>query len=141
MLGAARSRVWKSAWVCACSWRSTRSIRLTEGGKVYFEQSRAALNQLIEAERKVTGEQVQPSGTIRISAPTTYGHFRLLPPLPAFRAKYPLIRIEAHISNRSIDFHEENFDVRSAYACSKTRPWSPGILRTRPLWWSPAPRT
>ncbi len=91
--------------------RSTRSIRLTEAGKVYFEESRAALNQLIEAERKVTGEQVQPSGTIRISAPTTYGHFRLLPQLPAFRAKYPLIRIEAHISNRNIDLHEENFDV------------------------------
>jgi len=91
--------------------RSTRSIRLTEGGRVYFEQSRAALNQLIEAERKVTGEQAQPSGTIRISAPTCYGNFRLLPLLPAFRAKYPLIKVEAHISNRNIDFHEENFDA------------------------------
>ena len=91
--------------------RSTRSIRLTEGGKVYFEQSRAALNQLIEAERKVTGEQAQPSGTLRISAPTCYGNFRLLPLLPAFRAKYPLIKVEAHISNRNVDFHEENFDA------------------------------
>ncbi|NUA28268.1 LysR family transcriptional regulator [Cupriavidus basilensis] len=91
--------------------RSTRSIRLTEGGKEYFEQCRAALNQLVEAERKVTGEQVQPSGTIRISAPTTYGHHRLLPLLPAFRAKYPLIKVEVHISNRNVDFHEENFDV------------------------------
>src|SRR6202008_3024053 len=59
--------------------RSTRSIRLTEGGREYFEQCRTALNQLVEAERRVTGEQVQPSGTIRISAPTTYGHHRLLP--------------------------------------------------------------
>ena len=59
--------------------RSTRSIRLTEGGKTYFEQSRLALSQLVEAERKVTGEQVQPAGTLRISAPTTYGHHRLLP--------------------------------------------------------------
>ena len=91
--------------------RSTRSIRLTEGGKEYFEQCRGALNQLIEAERKVTGEQVQPSGTIRISAPTTYGHYRLLPLLPAFRAKYPLVKVEAHISNRNIDFNDENFDV------------------------------
>jgi DNA-binding transcriptional LysR family regulator len=91
--------------------RSTRSIRLTEGGRAYFEQCRAALNQLVEAERKVTGEQVQPSGTIRISAPTTYGHHRLLPLLPAFRAQYPLIKVEAHISNRNIDLHEENFDV------------------------------
>jgi len=63
--------------------RSTRSIRLTEGGKTYFEQCRQALNLLVEAERKVTGEQVQPAGTLRISTPTTYGHHRLLPLLPA----------------------------------------------------------
>jgi DNA-binding transcriptional LysR family regulator len=91
--------------------RSTRSIRLTEGGKTYFEQCRAALNQLVEAERKVTGEQVQPSGTLRISTPTTYGHHRLLPLLPLFRERYPLIRLELHISNRNVDFREENFDL------------------------------
>ncbi len=91
--------------------RSTRSIRLTEGGRDYFEQCRAALNQLVEAERKVTGEQVQPSGTIRISAPTTYGHYRLLPLLPALRERFPQLRFEIQIGNRNIDFREENFDV------------------------------
>ena len=91
--------------------RSTRQIRLTEGGKIYFEQCRLALSQLVEAERKVTGEQVQPSGTLRISTPTTYGHHRLLPLLPAFHARYPLIKLEVHISNRNIDFHGENYDL------------------------------
>lgn len=91
--------------------RSTRSSRLTEAGREYFEQCRSALQQLAEADRKVTGKQVQPSGTLRVSAPTTYGHHRLLPLLPAFRTRYPLIRVEAHISNRNIDLHEENFDV------------------------------
>ena len=91
--------------------RSTRSIRLTEGGKSYFEQSRQALGQLVEAERKVSGEQVQPAGTLRISTPTTYGHHRLLPLLPAFRAKYPLIKLEVHISNRNIAFHDEDYDL------------------------------
>jgi DNA-binding transcriptional LysR family regulator len=90
--------------------RSTRSVRLTEGGKAYFEQCRGALNQLVDAERQVTGEQVQPAGTLRISAPTTYAHHRLLPWLPIFRAKYPLIRIDVHISNRNVDMHNENFD-------------------------------
>jgi DNA-binding transcriptional LysR family regulator len=28
-----------------------------------------------------------------------------------FRAKYPLIKLEVHISNRNVDFHEENFDL------------------------------
>jgi DNA-binding transcriptional LysR family regulator len=91
--------------------RSTRSTRLTEAGKAYFEQCRTALNLLVEAERAITGAQVQPSGTLRISVPTTYGHHRLLPLLPLFRAQYPLIKLNIHISNRNIDFHEENFDV------------------------------
>jgi DNA-binding transcriptional LysR family regulator len=91
--------------------RSTRSIRLTEGGREYFAQCRAALDQLVEAERKVTGEQAQPSGTIRISTPTTYGHHRLLPLLPKFRERYPLIRLDVHISNRNVDFRDEDFDV------------------------------
>jgi DNA-binding transcriptional LysR family regulator len=90
--------------------RSTRSVRLTDGGKAYFEQCRGALNQLVEAERQVTGEQAEPAGTLRISSPTTYAHHRLLPLLPAFRAKYPLIGVEVHISNRNVDLHNENFD-------------------------------
>lgn len=91
--------------------RSTRSIRLTEGGKDYFEQCRQALGQLVDAERKLSGEQVQPAGTLRISVPTTYGHHRLLPLLPAFRARYPLIKLEVHISNRNVGFHDEDYDL------------------------------
>jgi DNA-binding transcriptional LysR family regulator len=106
--------------------RSTRSIRLTEGGKAYFEQCRAALDQLIEAERRVTGEQVQPSGTIRISAPATYGNWRLLPLLPRFRAKYPLIKLDLHISARNIDFQEEDFDVAIRF---RSPPDSTKIIR------------
>lgn len=106
--------------------RSTRSIRLTDGGRAYFEQSRAALQQLVEAERKVTGEQVEPSGTIRISAPTTYGHFRLLPMLPSLRAKFPLIKLEVHLGNRNIDLHEEDFDVAIRF---RAQPDSTMIIR------------
>jgi len=106
--------------------RSTRSIRLTEGGREYFEHCRAALSQLADAERRVTGEQVQPSGTIRISAPTTYGHHRLLPLLPAFRERYPLVKVEAQISNRNIDMHEENFDVAIRF---RTQPDSTMVAR------------
>ncbi|WP_323122883.1 LysR family transcriptional regulator [Burkholderia alba] len=91
--------------------RSTRSIRLTESGRAYFEECSQALNQLVEAERNVTGEQVQPGGTLRITAPTTYGHHRLLPMLPAFRAKYPSIKLEVHIGNRNVDLHDENYDL------------------------------
>ncbi|KPA91650.1 LysR family transcriptional regulator [Pseudomonas sp. RHF3.3-3] len=91
--------------------RTTRSIRLTEGGRAYFEQCRQALTQLSEAQREVMGKQQEPAGTLRISIPTTYAHHRLLPLLPAFRARYPAVQVETHISNRNIDFVEEGYDL------------------------------
>src|SRR5438477_4397559 len=59
--------------------RTTRQVRLTDSGRAYFEKCRLALNQLVEAEREVTGQQVVPSGTLRMSVPTSFGHTRLLP--------------------------------------------------------------
>ena len=91
--------------------RTTRQIRLTEGGLRYYKQCREALSQLLEAEREVTGEQIAPAGSLRISVPTPYGHYRLLPLLPRFRELYPEVRVEVHLSNRNIDFAEESFDM------------------------------
>jgi DNA-binding transcriptional LysR family regulator len=91
--------------------RTTRQIRLTDSGRVYFEQCRQALSQLVDAEREVTGEQAAPAGLLRISMPTPFGHYRLLPLLPQFRALYPQVRIDAHLSNRNIDFADEGYDL------------------------------
>ncbi|ASL28937.1 MULTISPECIES: LysR family transcriptional regulator [Azotobacter] len=91
--------------------RTTRSIRLTEQGRAYFEQCREALAQLVEAEREVTGQQLEPSGVLRISIPTTYGHHRILPLLPAFRERFPKVKVDIHLSNRNIDFVDEGYDM------------------------------
>ncbi|WP_175697287.1 LysR family transcriptional regulator [Burkholderia ambifaria] len=91
--------------------RTTRQIRLTDSGRRYFEQCRDALSQLVDAEREATGQQATPAGVLRISMPTPYGHYRVLPLLPAFRERYPDVRVETHLSNRNIDFAEEGFDL------------------------------
>jgi DNA-binding transcriptional LysR family regulator len=91
--------------------RTTRQIRLTDGGKVYFEQCRQALSQLVDAEREVTGQQAAPSGKLRISVPTPYAHYRLLERIAAFRLQYPDVQFEVHVSNRNIDFAEEGYDL------------------------------
>jgi DNA-binding transcriptional LysR family regulator len=91
--------------------RSTRHIRLTDGGRRYYEQCREALEQLLDAEREVTGGQTAPAGPLRISVPTPYGHYRLLPLLPRFRQLYPEVTVEVHVSNRNIDFAGESFDM------------------------------
>ncbi|MHA6204857.1 LysR substrate-binding domain-containing protein [Dyella soli] len=91
--------------------RTTRQIRLTDVGREYFEQCRQALAQLIEAERMATGQQLRPVGTLRISVPTTYAHYRLLPLLPAFHELHPEVRLDIHVSNRNVDFSDEGFDL------------------------------
>lgn len=91
--------------------RTTRSIRLTEGGRGYYEQCRQALTQMIEAERTLTGQQQEPSGTLRISLPTTYGHHRILPLLPEFRRRFPKVHVDVHLGNRNIDFVGEGYDL------------------------------
>lgn len=91
--------------------RTTRSIRLTEGGRAYYRQCRSALNQMVEAEREVMGQQQVPTGILRISIPTTYGHHRILPLLPEFRRRHPQVQVHIHLSNRNIDFVDEGYDM------------------------------
>lgn len=91
--------------------RTTRRINLTEEGRLYYEQCRQALGQIEDAERALTGRQSAPRGLLRVSLPTTYGHYRILPLLPAFRARYPDVVLELSLSNRNIDFVEEGYDL------------------------------
>jgi DNA-binding transcriptional LysR family regulator len=78
---------------------------------VYFEQCRQALSQLVDAERQVTGGQAAPAGLLRISMPTPYAHYRVLPLLPLFRKHYPQVQLDVHLSNRNIDFADEGYEL------------------------------
>ncbi|MDR2308392.1 MAG: LysR family transcriptional regulator [Paucimonas sp.] len=91
--------------------RTTRQVRLSEVGQAYYQQCRQALGQLVEAERQVAGGQLEPSGRLRLSAPTPYAHHRLLPLLPRFHQRYPRVQVDVHVSNRNVDFAEEHFDL------------------------------
>ena len=91
--------------------RTTRLIRLTDDGHSYYAECRQALAQIENAERAIHGRQAEPTGVLRISMPTTYGHYRVLPVLAAFMAQYPKIRVDVDLSNRNIEFVEEGFDL------------------------------
>jgi DNA-binding transcriptional LysR family regulator len=91
--------------------RTTRQVRLTDAGQRYYDQCRQALGQLVEAEREVTGQQHAPSGPVRVSLPTSYGHYRVLPLLPAFSRRYPAIELDLQLTNRNVDFTSEGFDL------------------------------
>jgi DNA-binding transcriptional LysR family regulator len=90
--------------------RTTRSLGLTDAGRLYMEQTRAALSLIDDAERAVQAEGGEVTGRIRISAPTTFGHYRLPTLLLQFAERYPGVRVDLNISNRNVDLAAENFD-------------------------------
>ena len=91
--------------------RSTRQVKLTDDGLSYFEQCRQALDQIVQAERTLLGTKGSPSGVLRVSMPSTYAYYRLLPLLPEFAQRYPQLVVEANVSGRNVDFVDEGFDV------------------------------
>lgn len=90
--------------------RTTRSLGLTDAGRLYLEQTRAALSLIDDAERAVQAEGGEVTGRLRISAPTTFGHYRLPALLQQFSERYPAVRVELNITNRNVDLAAENFD-------------------------------
>ncbi|HEX6733977.1 MAG TPA: LysR family transcriptional regulator [Azonexus sp.] len=91
--------------------RTTRRIRLTAEGELYWQECQRALEQIAEVERAITGHQKVPSGTLRISVGTLYASHRLVPLLPKFTEAYPQIELELSIANRVADFVEEGHDL------------------------------
>jgi DNA-binding transcriptional LysR family regulator len=95
---------------CQLLRRTTRSIGLTDAGRLYLEQTRAALGQIEDVERSIAGQAGEVAGRIALTAPTTFGHYRLPALLQAFSRAYPKVRIDLNITNRNIDLAAEGFD-------------------------------
>ncbi|WP_370976948.1 LysR family transcriptional regulator [Enterobacter ludwigii] len=91
--------------------RTTRRVGLTEAGRVYLEQARSAFSLLDEAERDGQGQEGDLTGRVRISVPTTYGHYRLPPLLARFSQHYPRVQVDLNITNRNVDLIAEGFDL------------------------------
>ena len=89
--------------------RTTRRVGLTDAGRLYLEQVRTAFGLLDDAE--VQGQDGALAGRVRLSVPTTYGHYRLPPVLARFAQQYPQVQVELNITNRNVDLVAEGFDL------------------------------
>lgn len=111
--------------------RSTRRQTLTEIGIAYLERCRDVLASVAAADHVAENLRAEPQGSLRISAPATYGEQRLTPVIAEYAARYPKVSVELVLSNRVIDMAEEGVDVtiRSGPIADNTliaRPLKPG---------------
>ncbi|WP_445358405.1 LysR family transcriptional regulator [Microbulbifer sp. ANSA005] len=71
--------------------RSTRQVKVTELGKLYYSMISKAIRQLEQADELVSHTFEAPKGLIRISCLPTYGEQHLTPLLEKFAQRYPNI--------------------------------------------------
>ncbi|MFM5844371.1 LysR substrate-binding domain-containing protein [Aeromonas sanarellii] len=91
--------------------RNTRSQSLTEAGREYLAGCQSLLQHYRELEQNTQAHTGQATGKIRISAPYTFGTYRLTPLLCRFMAHYPQIRIELDLSDLLVDVTGDGFDL------------------------------
>src|SRR5258705_2908114 len=93
--------------------RTTRSLNMTDAGRLYYEQSSQALRTIEDANLRLAEARAEPSGTIRISAPAGFaGHF-LTSAVFDFLAAYPKTRVELHLTDDTLNLVGNRIDPAS----------------------------
>ena len=91
--------------------RSTRRLALTEAGQQLIPEVERLLVGLAEAEESASASGSKIHGTLRISAPVSFGVLRVAPLVKEFSVRHPQIVIELGLNDRYVDLAEENWDV------------------------------
>jgi DNA-binding transcriptional LysR family regulator len=91
--------------------RTTRQVRLTELGDIYYRHCRQVLENLIEAELALGRHKAEPKGTLRITAPVSYGESRIAPLLNDFMVRFPQLEVTLNLTNQLLDLVHDGYDL------------------------------
>lgn len=91
--------------------RTTRSLALTDEGRIFCESCLRALAELEQAEARLTEHADMPVGRIRIALPVLFGRDRVMPTLLALMAQHEGLELDAEFSNRAADLVEDKVDL------------------------------
>ncbi|HTJ96822.1 MAG TPA: LysR substrate-binding domain-containing protein [Rhodocyclaceae bacterium] len=91
--------------------RSTRSLRLTEGGERFLQEVGGSLATIQSAVANLADAGGQPAGNLKVSMGNAFGREYIVPLLGDFLTQYPAIVPDWHFDNRAVDLIAEGFDA------------------------------
>jgi DNA-binding transcriptional LysR family regulator len=109
--------------------RSTRSLSLTESGKLFFERCKAILEEVEDAELAVGSVSGVPRGILRVTAPSWAASRQVVDLVATYRQRYPEVVVDLSFEDRFVDLIEEGYDL----AIRATSEPPPAGLIARPL--------
>lgn len=91
--------------------RTTRRLALTDDGRVLYDRAKSILGELKEVELALSSGREQPSGRLRISAPTLIGRLLVAPLLAEFLRRHPKVAVDLLLLDRAVDMIEEDIHL------------------------------
>lgn len=91
--------------------RTTRRLRLTDPGEVFFKHAVRAVSELQTAQTLTQEIQEGVHGKVRITAPVEVGMTSLADCVADFMAKSPSVQVELVLTDRLVDLVGEGFDI------------------------------
>jgi DNA-binding transcriptional LysR family regulator len=91
--------------------RTTRQLALTDDGRILYERAKSILGELGELEAMLSRGRHEPTGRIRVSAPTLMGRLLIAPLLAEFLRRYPRLAVDLLLVDRAVDMIEEDIHL------------------------------
>lgn len=96
---------------CTLLTRTTRSMSLTDAGRLYYEESRGILDAVGQVEDRIRDRAGSVRGHLRVNASSSFGQMVIAPFLPAFLDAHPDLRVTLSLDDRVVDMVEGGFDL------------------------------
>ncbi|KIH82624.1 LysR family transcriptional regulator [Pseudomonas batumici] len=90
--------------------RTTRQVSTTLDGAAYYQRCVQLLADLEETEAVFSAARQNPRGTLRVDMPAGIGRLIVIPVLPEFTERYPLIDLEIGLNDRPVDLIRDGVD-------------------------------
>ncbi len=91
--------------------RTTREVSLTSDGHGLFARCRDIVEAIDALRAEAEGVRGEPSGTLRLNAPITWGKRVLVPALAQLMARHPKLAVDLALTDRYVDLIHEGFDA------------------------------
>ena len=91
--------------------RTTRQLSLTEAGQGFYERVVSILASVEDAEAWVSSGASGARGTLRVSAPTSFGRLHIAPHLKRFLDRNAMVTVDLVLSDAFTDIVGEGFDL------------------------------
>jgi DNA-binding transcriptional LysR family regulator len=91
--------------------RSTRSLSLTEPGRMFYDRACAIARDLSNAKSEATSFQESVKGVLRILLRVSTGTTIIVPALPKLLAQYPELSFDISLTDERLDLVANNIDV------------------------------